>query len=470
MSDLFEKILATPNTQLGRARRFLLLQAKLWLHCARLLQRNRVGQQVAALAYHTLFGLVPLAIVTLLIFQSFPDYSNIGGKLQGFVYRELNLSSIEMPVDPNHPTAEPTLLTDYLDDTVRGFFANVNHGSITVLGTVLVIWAALALLANIERAFNRIWHVIHGRSLVKRVINFWALLTLGPLLLGLGIHLTVQTASDYAAIERIQKTLLEYAQPMVMSYLTAVLALFLLYYLLPNTRVEVGPALWGAVVAALAWSLTKWGFGMYITRAIPFAKVYGLLGLIPLSVLWIYLSWVIVLFGVQLTFTTQHLSTLDAAQIASVKKGEDFFIANDVTVINILREIASAFEHNQGPVPSELICSRLELPAAFGERILEHLVEVGLLIRSSEPTIGYVPANVPENIKLSDVADMVAKASFSQQGGDASTLVDQIVSSQRALLTQYNLRQLLDDKHTTEDEPAKEDDDQDRRYPGRVVT
>jgi DNA-binding IscR family transcriptional regulator len=288
--------------------------------------------------------------------------------------------------------------------------------------------------------------------------------------LGLGIHLTVQTTADYAAIERIQKTLLEYAQPMVMSYLTAVLTLFLLYYLLPNTRVEVGPALWGAVVAALAWSLTKWGFGMYITRAIPFAKVYGLLGLIPLSVLWIYLSWVIVLFGVQLTFTTQHLSTLDAAQIASVKKGEDFFIANDVTVINILREIASTFEHNQGPVPSELICSRLELPAAFGERILEYLVEVGLLIRSSEPSIGYVPSNVPENIKLSDVADMVAKASFSQQGGDASTLVDQIVSSQRALLTQYNLKQLLDDKHTAEDEPAKADDDKDRRYPGRVVT
>ncbi len=146
MSDVFERILATPNARLGRARRFLLIQAKLWLHCARLLQRNRVGQQAAALAYHTIFGLVPLAIVTLLIFQSFPAYSNIGGKLQGFIYRQLNLASIKIPADPNGPGAEPGLLTEYLDETVSGFFAHVDQGSIGLLGTVLVIWAALALL------------------------------------------------------------------------------------------------------------------------------------------------------------------------------------------------------------------------------------------------------------------------------------------------------------------------------------
>ena len=95
---MLTELLSTPTTQLGKASRFLVFQIKLWPHCVRLLKKNRSGQQAAALAYHTIFGIVPLAIVTLLIFQSFPAYSDIGDRIKTFAYDQLQLD-IEYP-DP----------------------------------------------------------------------------------------------------------------------------------------------------------------------------------------------------------------------------------------------------------------------------------------------------------------------------------------------------------------------------------
>ncbi len=82
---MLKDLLSTPTAQLGRGSRFLVFQAKLWIHCARLLKKNRAGQQAAALSYHTIFGIVPLAIVMLLIFQMFPAYSEYGQKIKGFI-------------------------------------------------------------------------------------------------------------------------------------------------------------------------------------------------------------------------------------------------------------------------------------------------------------------------------------------------------------------------------------------------
>lgn len=149
-----------------------------------------------------------------------------------------------------------------------------------------------------------------GRSFLHRVINYWALLTLGPLLLGFGIYITTR----YSAVGRLQRTVLTHIGPALLSYVVATAAFFLLYFILPNTKVKVRAALFGAAVGALIWSIAKWGFGLYVTRLIPYSQVYGVLGLIPLGVLWIFITWFIVLFGLELTFTMQHLKSLDAVE------------------------------------------------------------------------------------------------------------------------------------------------------------
>jgi membrane protein len=442
---MFGRLLSTPTAQLGKAGRFAVFQIKLWSHCARLLKQNRAGQQAAALSYQTIFGIVPLAIVILLVFQSFSISQNVGDKVKAFVYEQLHLTTIVYHADPENPD-ESVMLTDYLDSIVGGFFKGVDTGSITIISVAFVIWATLALLSTIEGAFNNIWHVTRGRNPLQRVINYWAVLTLGPLLIGVGIYV----ATQYAALKQIESTILTNISPVLFSYLVSTAGFFLLYFVLPNTKVQARAAIWGAAVAAVVWAVAKWGFGQYVTEFIPYGKIYGVLGLVPLGVFWIFITWLIVLFGVQLTFTTQHLKSLDAAEIAAAKKTEQCFIANDLTAINIMRQIAAAFQNSQAPVSPEIICSKLNMPAEFGEKVLDHLVSQGLLVRTSEPTVGFLPATDPEHIKLSDICAAVASAGFGWHLADGPEPLRQVAQSQRELLARYNLKQMLSDETQAE--------------------
>ncbi|MEJ2705063.1 MAG: YhjD/YihY/BrkB family envelope integrity protein, partial [Sedimentisphaerales bacterium] len=239
--------------------------------------------------------------------------------------------------------------------------------------------------------------------------------------------------------------------PIVLSYLVALVTLFLLYYVLPNTKVRVRPAIWGAAVAALIWVAARNIFGYCITEFKLYSTVYGVMALIPMTFAWIYITWLTVLFGLQLTYTTQHLKTLDAAEIAAAKKTEEHFIANDLAVINVVREVAAAFESDQAPVSLEMVCSQLDIPAEFGEKMLNHLVRNGLLLRTSDPVEGYVPARDPANIRLSDISEAVAGASMAQSPPDEPEAMQQVARAERDSLAQYSLRQILDTKKGNEE-------------------
>jgi membrane protein len=287
------------------------------------------------------------------------------------------------------------------------------------------------------------------------------LLTLGPLLLGAGIYTTTQ----YATLKNIETTLLTHGAPFILSYLLSLLAFFLLYFVLPHTKVNPGAALWGAAVAALVWSFAKWGFGQYVTEFIPYSKIYGVLGLVPLGVFWIHITWLIVLFGLQLTFTTQHLKTLDAAEIeASRKIDPEYFIANDLTTINIAREVACAFETSEGPLSTEALCSRLDVPTELGENILDALVDKQVLARTVEPKSGFVPARAPEQIPLSDIAEAVAAAAVAQPDLEECETLGKLVRAQRQFLAKHNLKEILKSVAcgATQETPAATEQEQDK--------
>jgi membrane protein len=437
----------TPAANLGRAGRFLVFQYKLWAHCLRLLAKNRAEQLAAALSYYTIFGIVPLAIVAVLIFNSIPAYKKTGEQLKGFIYQELRLTSIEY-ADPEDPE-KSKVLTEYLDEIIDRFFENINAGSLGLVSAILVIWAALRLLSLIEIAFNHMWYVPKGRRFVHRVINYWALLTLGPLLLAAGLYTTTQ----FTILKSIEAGLATVLGPLV-SYLLSVLALFLLYIIMPNAKVQAGPALWGAAVASLVWSFAKGGFGIYVLELIPYSAMYGVLGLIPLGIFWIYVTWMIVLFGLQLAFVVQHFETLEAAETPKVKEAEERFIANDMTAIAVAREIAAAFESGRAPVSIDEVCSRLDIPGEFGQKFLDELVNRGLLGKTSDPHRGYVLLQDPAHIRLSQIAEAVAGAAFAQPKPDTHKDLYQVARAQRDALAQYCLEQVLETPRTTPEPPS----------------
>jgi membrane protein len=433
---MFDKILSTPTAQVGRVGRFMIFQLKLWIHCFRLLRKNRSDQQAAALSYYTMFGIVPLAVVMVMVFQFFPAYKDAGLKIKDYVYTQLHLATIEYP-DPANPNTN-IKLTDNLDAIVAKVFAEFNQGTIAVLGATLIIVAALMMLLTIEAAFDQIWGVGISRSIVTRISHYWLLLTGGPILVATAIFMVTK----YFAISQLQETLLSHTAPFVISYLASAAVFFLLYFFLPNTKVKVRAAIWGAVIAAIVWTLAKWGFKLYVVKFIPYNQIYGALGLIPLGVFWIYLSWLIVLFGLQLTYTTQHLSTLDAAEIAAARKQEEYFIANDLTIMNMVGEIASAFKSGDGAVEAETISGKLNIPPEFAEKVLSHLVAGGILVRVSEPKEGFLPAKSPDDMKLSEIAAAIAVAGFGQSP-DAPTGLRKIAQSQQEMFSHFNVSQLI---------------------------
>ena len=429
----------------------------------RLLKQNRCGTQAAALSYHTIFGLVPLTLVMLIAFQIFPAYRGLGTKVKDFAYEQLNLNKIGYTVTDEgaeEDAQEERIVTiaEKIDELAEKYVTKVNTSAVTIVGLLLVIWAALGLLTTIERAFNNIWHVHRGRNFIHRMINYWALITLGPVLLGLGFYLSTRYLLGGDLQEGLRRDLQEglpnYIQP-VAPYFISLIAFFFLYFVLPNTKVSAKSALWGAAVAALLWAGAKYGFTSYVMNIIPYWSLYGILGIIPLSVFWIYITWLIVLFGLQLTYATQNLKSLDEAEIAKMRKTDEYFMTNEIAVMNIIGYVQQAFEDkNEQPVDVGQVSNTLDVPAELVEKILEHLVRTNLLCRTNEPKVGYVPATDGDSITLADIADAVAKASFAHDEEHTSEKLRSVVKSLREKLACHTLKEIVSDSHAAVDEKS----------------
>jgi membrane protein len=177
------------------------------------------------------------------------------------------------------------------------------------VGILTLAYAALSMLVEVELAFNQIFHAPGGRSWGRRVTQYWTLLSLGPLLLVLSFavgeqfKLWIGRVSTFDGSPDLHRALLTLAGFSV-TVLISTLLLFIIYSTVPNTRVKFTPALTGAFGAAILWEFGKWGFRAYVTSG-GTSKLYGALALVPLFMLWIYVTWLIVLAGLQLAFSLQ---------------------------------------------------------------------------------------------------------------------------------------------------------------------
>lgn len=479
----FKNFLSRPTDELGRWSRFFIFQIRMWRQCFRLLEANRAFTQAAALAYHTIFGIVPLAIVMLMVFQMFPAYRDLGDQMRDFAYDYLNLSAMEYPIgvdDSGEP--QTIIITAKINEVVEDYLSRVSTGAITIVGVVLVIWAATGMLMTIERTFNRIWHVNVGRSFLQRIVYYSWILVFGPILLALGIFIStnyliksdqqvsVQQRTSFEVtwdgdnathgdnremiigeqsdIETgIKASLLKFIR-WVFPYIVSMGILFFLYSMMPNTKVNALPALWGAAVATLLWAAIKFGFGLYLSKVVMYQAVYGILGIIPLTVFWIYVMWLIVIFGLQLTYAMQNLKSLDADELSRLRRSGECFLANDQTIIRIMEYILNAFEQrNEQPVTVEAVASRLDIPPDFAERVLNRMVKAGILFHTNEPVSGYVPSTDGTHISLADIYDAVAQVSFAQPLKWESPKAGKVFSQVRELLDKYTLKDVLDPWH-----------------------
>ncbi len=242
---------------------------------------DRGLQVAAALAYTSLLSLVPLMAVTFSTLAAFPGFRSIGQDIQDFVFS-------------NFVPAAGEVVQSHL----QGFAAKASQ--LTTVGIVVLMVTALMMISTIDRSLNDIWRTRGRRSGVARFMVYWALLTLGPILIGAGLVATSYLSSlpfvsdvEAAGLD-IRKTLLVWAP-----FLSTTLAFTLLYVLVPSRTVPLRPALVGGVVAALLFETAKRGFAWYVTQFPTYEAIYGALASVPIFLIWIYVSWVIILLGAE---------------------------------------------------------------------------------------------------------------------------------------------------------------------------
>ncbi|MCG8394440.1 MAG: YihY family inner membrane protein [Pseudomonadales bacterium] len=238
-------------------------------------------QSAAALTYTTLFAIVPVMTVSFAVLASVPALKDRGLQFQQWAFEYF------VPSAGN-------LLLEHLQS-----FAH-QASNLTGLGILFLVVTSVLLLRTIEQTVNRIWKVTTARRGLTSLLMYWALLSLGPLCLGAGLAI-----SSYLTSQAIFSDTVHYLGGVrlwlsVLPFLFTTIMLTLLYTVVPNTRVPLRQALLGAACAALLFELAKSGFTFFIRQAPSYEVVYGAFAAVPVFLLWIYISWTIVLGGAEL--------------------------------------------------------------------------------------------------------------------------------------------------------------------------
>ncbi|MCG5053400.1 MAG: YihY family inner membrane protein [Myxococcales bacterium] len=245
---------------------------------ARSIQNDEISRRAAALTYHTLLSLVPLLAVAFALFKAFGGFQALQEPLEGFIFDQLAI--------PN---------ADRVADWLEGFVTQVNSGAIAGVGLLVLFYSAGGLLTNIEQALNRVWNVRLRRPLYVRMAIYWCILTLGPPIVALSITFSTTIINDIVSAwmgHTIAGLLLSLVGPASIS-----LMFFAVYVMVPDTHVPWKNAAVSAVVTSVVWNVAKAGF-LWTTRASSnYSAIYGAMSALPLLMIWIYLSWNIVLFG-----------------------------------------------------------------------------------------------------------------------------------------------------------------------------
>ena len=283
MRALFSPAAAgTPYTALAVSWQFLRYLAERYA-------ADQCTRAAAALAYTSLLALVPLFTVVFITMAAFPAFQDWRAGVEDFIFRNF-VPALGAQVR-EHLTA--------FSDKARGLQA---------AGISVLVVTVLAMLATIESTFNVIWGVRRRRPWMVRMLVYWAVLTLGPVLIGAGMVATSYVVSlpllDATAIGGLRARIIG-AFPL----LATTLAFVLFFKLIPYRPVPLRHALAGGVVASVLFELAKRGFAVYVTQFPAQQAIYGAFATVPIFLLWIYLSWLIVLLGAEIT---QCLTTFRA--------------------------------------------------------------------------------------------------------------------------------------------------------------
>lgn len=252
---------------------------------------DKINVTAGHLTYVSLLSLVPLIVVMFTIFSAFPVFEELQRNIEDALIANLLPTSGEQ-------------LKEYINEFVA------NASKMTAVGIAFLFVVAVMLISAIDSALNTIWRDTSKRRLMVSLAIYWMILTLGPVLIGSGLAATSYLISLTQFAEEYVSGVRSFALWFV-PVITSFFAFVLLYQLVPNRPVRFRYAAFGALIAAVLFELSKQVFSLYITHFPTYQAIYGALATVPILLVWIYLSWNIVLVGAELTVSLEEYQFLN---------------------------------------------------------------------------------------------------------------------------------------------------------------
>ncbi len=372
-------------TELGSLRRAAATAAAL----LRAFRGESVRLRAMALTYISLFALVPALVVAFSVLQA--------------VSANLLWARVHEYLLDNLAVGARATIAPYLDRFVK----NAHATGAGLVGGVLLLWALVSLFANVERAVNDVWSIQRQRSLTRKWLVYWAGLTLGPLLLAGSVTLG-RAARDRLPAGHLTAALVGWA---LTSAFFAVL-----YLIVPATKVRLRPAAIAGGLAGLGWEIAKWAYTFAVVRFFRYHAIYGSVAAVPIFLVWLYLSWTILLWGARVAFVLQHAQALMRGH-----RADSTPLGREQLAAQVMLEVALAFDRGEpAPEPAE-IAVRLE---ALGEPVREVMAALRSAALVAELAGGgHVPARSLGQITLADVRSAVAGSAAGLEGGSSAALI-----------------------------------------------
>jgi membrane protein len=374
-------------THLPPWRRFLLRQLQLWVLVGREFAADRCLLHATTLAFTTLLSIVPLLALMFAVLKNF----GVQYHLEPLLLSYLAAGS------------EPVV------DAIIGYINNTSMGQMGAIGLLTLVASALVLLAGVEGAFNTIWGVTETRSIARRFSNYFAVMTLGPLLVAAAISMTgtlesrtlVQWLLDMALVGNLLIVLFK-----ILPFVAMWLVLAGLYLFIPNARVTTRAALVGGVCGGTLWQLSQWMYVDFQVGVSRYNVIYGALAALPIFMVWLYLAWAIVLLGLEVTFAVQNLGSVRR----DLRGGRVSITGRTRVVLAVLLHLARRFHRGAAPATAEALATELEIPPRLLLGVLDLLQRLGLVteVAGGDGASAYLPAREPETLALSDVLQRLA--------------------------------------------------------------
>lgn len=374
-------------SKMPRARAVVYRQARLFWLALRGFFRDQALHRASALAFDTVLGLLPFLALLVSTLKGFGAYrALVKGVLEPALVDALGGMGGRDQQD----------VVTLRSVVVRGFefVDRADFSAIGIVGLVLLVYVVVMMLVSVEQSLNHVFGVEKARSVTRRIADYSAILFIAPLCIMVAAAVT-------AAARRLESfgggSILQLGAVMAVGA-----GLTMVYVVMPFTRVRVRSALYGGYFAGVVWYLVLLAHVYFQLGVARYNALYSTFAAFPLFLVWLFVSWIVVLFGAELTAAHQSTDSFRwRVRGADAAHSTRLFVA-----VRALAEITSAFVQGHPAATLNRLRRRLRMPGPLILEVLEQLVSRRLLMRSTEgPSALYTPARDIDKVTLSDVMD-----------------------------------------------------------------